>query len=190
MSTEYFTAVSLDGYVADRHGGLDWLTGLPGTPAKRDRFAAFFAGVGAMAMGATTYEWVLAHEPDAWRRHYGDTPCWVFTHRELPVPDGADVRFVAGDLRTAHEAMRAAAARIWLVGGGTLAAGFAAAGLIDRIHLGVAPVVLGGGTPVLPHPVPDTLRLSEVGHDGSVVFLTYDVPPRPGSPRPVGRRGS
>ncbi|HEY3505963.1 MAG TPA: dihydrofolate reductase family protein [Actinocatenispora sp.] len=122
MSTEYFTAVSLDGYVADRHGGLDWLTGLPGTPAKRDRFAAFFAGVGAMAMGATTYEWVLAHEPDAWRRYYGDTPCWVFTHRELPVPDGADVRFVTGDVRVAHEAMRAAAARIWLVGGGALAA--------------------------------------------------------------------
>lgn len=186
MTTEYFTAVSLDGYVADRHGGLDWLTGFPATPAKRDRFDRFFAGVGAMAMGATTYEWILDHEPpDAFRRHYGDTPCWVFTHRTMPVPPGADVRFATGDVRAAHAAMRAVASTVWLVGGGALAAQFAAAGLLDRIHLGVAPVVLGGGTPVLPCRMPDPVRLSRVERDGDVVLLTYDVPPQPGSPRPA-----
>lgn len=184
MTTEYFTAVSLDGYVADPDGGMDWLSGFPPTAAKRDRFERFFAGVGAMAMGATTYRWVLAHEkPEAWRRYYGDTPCWVFTHHDLPVPPGADVRFVSGDVAAAHDAMRAvttpSAPTVWLVGGGVLAARFAAAGRLDRVHLGVAPVVLGGGTPVLPVRT-GPLRLARVDQDGAFVFLTYEVPDRLG----------
>ena len=51
-----------------------------------------------MAMGRTTFEWVYAHErldeePEKWRRWYGDTPCWVFTHRDHPVVPDADIRF-------------------------------------------------------------------------------------------------
>ena len=65
-------------------------------------FPAFFAEVGAFCMGATTYQWVLDNDelvgsPDKWHGYYGDTPCWVFTHRDLPVIPGANLRFVSGD---------------------------------------------------------------------------------------------
>ena len=59
MKTQYYTATSVDGFIADEHNSLDWLFEVT---SRSDRFAPFFAGVGAFAMGATTYEWVLEHE--------------------------------------------------------------------------------------------------------------------------------
>ena len=100
--TQYFTATSLDGYIADETNSLDWLFEVD-RAKEDDSFTRFFADVGAMAMGATTYEWVLDHErlldhPEKWRAYYGETPCWVFTHRPLPLVPGADIRIVQGML--------------------------------------------------------------------------------------------
>jgi hypothetical protein len=68
-----------------------------------------------------------------------------------PVP-GAKLTFVAGDVRPVHAAMRAAACdkNVWIVGGGELAGAFVDAGLLDELILGVAPVTLGAGAPLLP----------------------------------------
>ena len=87
--TQYYTATSLDGYIADGNNSLDWLFEVDRAGGDDDSFTHFFAQVGAMAMGATTYEWVLDHErlldhPEKWHAYYGETPCWVFTHRTLP----------------------------------------------------------------------------------------------------------
>jgi dihydrofolate reductase len=62
VTTLYYTAVSIDGFVADADNSLDWLVGRPSSPEQEQRFGAFFGGIGAMAMGATTYEWVLEYE--------------------------------------------------------------------------------------------------------------------------------
>ena len=107
--TQYFTATSLDGYIADQDNSLAWLFEVDRRQGNDDSFARFFAEIGAMAMGATTYEWVLDHDqlldhPEKWRAYYGETPCWVFTHRTLPPVPGADIRFVQGDVRPVHQA--------------------------------------------------------------------------------------
>jgi dihydrofolate reductase len=79
--TQYYTATSIDGFIADAGNSLDWLFQVgSGSEPANDRFGTFMAGVGAMAMGATTYEWVLNHEgsledPSAWQKYYGATPC-------------------------------------------------------------------------------------------------------------------
>ena len=180
--TQYYTATSIDGFIADADNSLDWLFE-SSNGDKDDRFGRFFANVGAMAMGATTYEWVLAHDrlvddPEKWREFYGDTPCWVFTHRELPPIPGASLSFVQGDVAPVHERMVAAAAgrNVWLVGGGELVGRFADQGLLDEILLGVAPVMLGAGAPLLPRSLgADRLTLQSVEHDERFVFLTYRV---------------
>lgn len=177
--TTYWTATTLSGHIADEHGSLDWL--FPVEQEGPGRFEEFFAGVGAFVMGATTYEWVLEHEnavaePGKWRSWYGDTPCWVFTHRELPVIPGADVRFVRGDVAPVHARMAQVAGErgIWVVGGGELAGAFADAGLLDRIVLGVAPVTLTGGAPLLPRRLTSAdLRLASVERDRQFAYLTY-----------------
>jgi dihydrofolate reductase len=182
--TQYYTATTLDGYIADEDNSLDWLFEVDrDTGGGEHSFGAFFAEVGAMAMGATTYEWVLEHdnllvEPDKWRGYYGETPCWVFTHRDLAPIAGADIRFVQGDVASAHEQMTAAAngKNIWLVGGGDLVGQFADQGLLDEILAGVAPVTLGGGAPLLPRRLTSKqLELADVARDEQFARLTYRV---------------
>src|SRR5204863_626081 len=141
--TQYYTATTLDGYIADDHNSLGWLFEVDRGTGDADSFAAFFAGVGAMAMGRTTYEWVLEHErvldePDEWRGWYGEVPTWVFTHRELPAVPGASISFVEGDVGRVHEEMTEAAAgkNVWLVGGGDLVGQFVDRGLLDEILVG------------------------------------------------------
>jgi dihydrofolate reductase len=180
-TTQYYTATSIDGFIADQHNSLNWLFEVESKGA--DQFRGFFAGVGAFAMGATTYEWVLANEklldqPQSWHEWYGDTPCWVFTHRDLPPVPGADITFVSGDARPVHEAMVSAAQskNVWLVGGGELVGAFADQGLLDEIILGVAPVTLGAGAPLLPRRLTSSqLTLSTVERADQFVYLTYTV---------------
>ena len=108
--TQYFTATSVDGYIADQRNSLDWLFEVDRGEAADSSFAGFFAEVGAMAMGRTTYEWVLEHDrlledPGKWRSYYADTPCWVFTHRDLAPVRGANLSFVHGDVAPVHDDM-------------------------------------------------------------------------------------
>jgi dihydrofolate reductase len=182
--TQYYTAATLDGYIADENHSLDWLFEVDReTEGGEHSFAAFFAEVGAMAMGATTYEWVLDHEqvledPEKWRRWYGDTPTWVFAHRTVPSVSGAPIHVVQGDVAPVHEEMSRASAgkNIWLVGGGDLVGQFADQGLLDEILVGVAPVTLGGGAPLLPRRLTASqLELVDVAKDRQFARLEYRV---------------
>jgi dihydrofolate reductase len=181
--TQYYTATTLDGFIADADNSLDWLFEVDRGPDPDDDYREFFAGVGAMAMGATTYEWILAHEdlvgsPERWQGYYGATPCWVFTHRELPAIPGASLFFVQGDVAAVHDEMtRAANGRnIWLVGGGDLVGQFADRGLLDEIIVGIAPVTLGAGAPLLPRRLTASqLELVNVQGRGQFARLTYRV---------------
>jgi dihydrofolate reductase len=187
--TQYYTAASIDGFIAGPGNSLEWLLEI-GSDGANDRFGTFMAGVGAMAMGSTTYEWVLNHEglledPSTWQKYYGALPCWVFTHRALPAVPGASLVFAQGSVRDAHQQMTEAAAgrNIWLVGGGDLAGQFADEGLLDEILLGVAPVTLGAGAPLLPRRLLSSeLTLTGVDRDEHFAFLSYRVTPRPACP--------
>jgi dihydrofolate reductase len=184
VKTQYYTATTLDGYIADEHNSLDWLFEVDGADEEGGgTFAEFFAEVGSMAMGATTYEWVLDHEgllddPGRWRGFYGDTPCWVFTHRTLPAIPGAALSFVEGDVEPVHELMRQAAAgkNVWLVGGGELVGQFADRRLLDEILVSIAPATLGRGAPLLPRRLTASrLELVDVGRGGQFARLAYRV---------------
>jgi dihydrofolate reductase len=102
------------------------------------------------------------------------------------VPEGADVRFVSGDVAQALPGIRAAAdgGDIWVVGGGDLAGQFYDAGALDRIELSVAPAALTAGAPLFPRRVgPERLRLVSAGAVGQFARLVYDVLPEGGVPR-------
>ena len=179
----YDTAVSLNGWIADEQGSLDWLfASAGGTEAPEGTVPA---AATVLVEGSTTYQWVLEQErllehPERWSEFYGTTPTFVFTSRELPVPDGADVRFIRGLVADALPAIRAASGGgdIWVVGGGDLAGQFLDAGALDEIAVSVAPVALTGGAPVLPRRVEsDRLRLVEARVVGPFARLRYEVVP-------------
>ena len=177
--TQYYTATTLDGYIADPDNSLEWLFSRERDEDGPLSYGRFIADVGAIAMGATTYDWLLDQEvakgdPSEWKWPY-DVPCWVFTHRRLPVVPRARVEFTSADVSVVHEQMvRAAAGRnVWIVGGGDLAGQFADAGLLDEVIVSIAPVTLGAGAPLLPRRI--ELRLDELGRNGDFAAAKYSV---------------
>jgi dihydrofolate reductase len=177
--TQYYTATSLDGFIADPDNSLDWLFTRKREEDGPFNYEAFIADVGALAMGSTTYEWILDHEfagkdPAEWKWPY-DIPGWVFTHRRLPVVPNSGVKFTAEDIATVHKEMVASAGdrNIWIVGGGDLAGQFADEGLLDEVIVSVAPVTLGGGAPLLPRRI--ELRLDELGRNGDFAGAKFSV---------------
>jgi dihydrofolate reductase len=177
--TQYYTATSLDGFIATSDHSLDWLTSRRIDQAGKLGYEPFIAEVGALAMGATTYEWVLDHLYEDRHLVSGkwmyDAPSWVFTHRDLPVPPDATVHFVQGDVVPVHRRMAEAAAgrNLWLVGGGDLVGQFAEAGLLDEVLVAIAPVTLGAGAPLLPRHV--ELVLEELAQNGEFACVRYSV---------------
>ena len=184
MRFQYYTATSIDGFIADADNSLEWLFQFGDEPEQGggdqpSRYQRFLAGVGAIVMGATTYEWLLEHEigDDPGRWPYAQ-PTWVFTHRELPVLTGRDIRFVRGDVARVLPDIRAAAGEhnVWIVGGGDLVGQFHEAGALHDLFLGVAPVILGAGAPLLPRKLASPpLELVEAVVEGPFVSSHYRV---------------
>jgi dihydrofolate reductase len=181
VKTQYYTAASLDGFIATTDDSLDWL--FPLGDIAETSYADFIRDVGALAMGSATYEWLLRHAvgPDADRREPWPytQPVWVFSSRALPSLEGADIRFVSGDVRPVHAEMVAAAGgkNVWLAGGGDLVGQFHDHGLLDEIFVQVGSVTLGSGKPLLPRAITDPpLRLVSVRAVGTgFAELHYQV---------------
>ena len=182
----YRTAASLDGFIADADNSLTWLFEVEQESGADDGLSRFMDTITVLVEGSTTYEWVLAEEklldePHKWQGYYGQRPTFVFTTRELPVPEGADVRFVSGPVTDALPAITAAAGDgdVWLFGGGELVGQFDDAGALDAVEVTLAPVTLGVGAPLLPRRIESRrLRLRSATADGQFVTACYDVRPR------------
>jgi dihydrofolate reductase len=160
-STIYFAAATLDGYIADKDDGIDWLTGFePNYEGAGDEVKGsiddFIDNTGALVMGSSTYEFILGHD---WP--YGDRPSWVLSSRELPDTDGADIRFHNGPVADIHPEMAEAAGdrHLWVVGGGPVASDLADAGLLDELWVTIVPIVLGSGKPLFSRPIDRAMRL-------------------------------
>ena len=184
MKTIYYAATSLDGFIATEDDSLDWLFALG--DLNGSSYPEFIAGVGALAMGSSTYEWMLRNADkvaaEAGSPWPYSQPAWIFSSRKLPVIEGADIRFVSGDVRQVHAQMRAAAGsrNIWIVGGGDLAGQFYDCGLLDQLILQIGSCTLGAGKPLLPRRLlSPTLRLESVRQMGAgMAELRYEVQAR------------
>lgn len=182
MKTQYYTATSLDGFIATEDDSLDWL--FPLGSVGETSYPSFIAGVGALAMGSATYEWMLRHA-DKVVAETGSSwpysqPAWVFSSRVLSPIAGANIRVVSGDVRPIHTEMRAAAGsrNIWIVGGGDLAGQFYDADLLDEVIVQIGSVTLGQGKQLFPRRVTNPpLRLISVQQVGTgFAELRYEIP--------------
>lgn len=174
MKTIFYTATTLDGFLADEHDSLDWLLSQPIDEDGPFNYAEFIAGVGAIAMGATTYEWILRNHVDQGEAWGYQQPSWVFTHRDLRrVAD--NVTLTSAPVAVVHREMAAAARGkdIWMAGGGDLAAQFAEVGLLDEVVVSIAPVTLGSGRPLFPRRY--DLELVDLDRNNAFACARYRV---------------
>ncbi len=165
-----YIAHSVDGYIADAEGSLDWLFTRAGTDDYGH--AEFMADVDGLAMGRATWDYI-AGEPDL---PFEGRPVYVFTHRDATPRDG--VTFWS---RTAAEAVaewQSAGLRHVYVDGGRLISEFLEAGLVDDLTLTVVPVLLGSGSRLF-HDVPVQTSLtltSATPFPSGLVQLRYQRP--------------
>lgn len=170
----YYTATTLDGFIADPDDSLDWLLRQDIDEQGPSNYDEFIKNIGAIVMGRTTYDWIRAHEPDKW---YYDMPAWVMTSRDLEIPkvDGVkpDLRVASGSVREVYDDMVAAAGGkdLWVVGGGDLVGQFADERLLDEVIASIAPVTLGAGRPILPRRY--DLELLEVEQNKAFITARY-----------------
>jgi len=163
-------AVSLDGYVAEADGSVGFLEKYP---IEEFDFDSFVDGIGALIMGSTSY--VQAVD---WGWMWSDRPTMVLTTRtDLPVPDGAAIRFAA--IPTA-EAIRSFSAetpkRLWVFGGGKVVTDGLVGGAIDTLDITVMPEALGSGIPLFANAYDGPMRLIEsVAYPNGAFRLVYDT---------------
>jgi dihydrofolate reductase len=180
----YYSAATLDGYIAEADDTIGWLTGYRGTYSgagaepMAGSYERFYDGIGSLVMGSATYEFVLAHGRE-WP--YTGKPCWILTSRRLAMPgdDGVDVRLATGPVSEIYDELVSAAGPrdVWVVGGGNVASQFADDGLLDEVRVHVVPVVLGHGKPLFDRPLAGRpLRLAGVvPRDNGMVELIYGI---------------
>ena len=177
---------SLDGFIARKDGGVDWLE----TPDHFDggqtldaaSIDAFLATIDCYVMGSRTYETALAFEAKGFGWAYGEKPTFVLTHRSLP-KSRTTVEFYAGDLtQLVNERLKPSFRSIWFVGGGMVAGECLRLGLADEVRYSIVPVLIGEGLPFFDGLHRDVaLHLSEVkAYTSGMVALRYEVR-KPGS---------
>lgn len=143
-----YLAMSLDGYIADQAGGVDWLdTGNSGQE-EDSGYAAFLREIDTVVMGRATYDQIVTQlSPREWP--YTGMTSYVFTHR--PLPDQREIRFVSGPPESLLRHLRARPGKgIWLCGGADLIRQWLERDLIDQYILTFIPVLLGGGIRLFP----------------------------------------
>ena len=135
---------SLDGFIADKDGGIDWLLPMP-ADVPQD-YTELMDTVDTFVMGRVTYETSLALGGGT--DLFGGKRVFVFTSR-TGIEPLAGLTFVGESAETFVARLKAEeGGTIWLFGGGQLATALSDAGLIDEYLIAVQPILLGEGTPL------------------------------------------
>ena len=181
-------AASLDGFVARKDGGVDWLETsdeFPGGETMSPGFVeAFLKTIDCYVMGSRTYETALNFEAKGFGWSYGDKPVFVLTHRKLPRTRDT-VEFHCGDLaQFVNGRLRPTFRAIWFAGGGAVSGECLRLGLADEVRYSILPILIGEGIPFfgkLDHDI--ALHLTEVNaYKSGIVGLRYEVRGHRGEP--------
>ena len=167
----YYVAATADGFIAAADGGVEWLSDFSGAGG----YDEFFAGVGSLVLGRTTFDQVLG-----WGWPYGEKPAAILTSSPLPATAPASAfAWNGSDAAGLVERLRGeAAGGVWVVGGGKTAGLLLAEGLLEEVELTVMPLLLGRGIPLWPEQGSGHHRLELLrahGHQNGAVHLHYRV---------------
>lgn len=154
-----FIATSLDGYIADRDGGIDWLQLIPNPDQQDMGYKKFMDQVDAIVMGRNTFELVCSFDMD-WPY---PVPVFVMSRTLSSIPEGyADkAELVKGTLSEILEIIHQKGGNRLYVDGGKTVQSFLQEDRIDEIIITTIPILLGGGVPLFSL-LPEALELELV----------------------------
>ncbi|MBS7218394.1 MAG: dihydrofolate reductase [Oscillospiraceae bacterium] len=168
-----YIAMSLDGYLADPAGGVDWLAGQDPAWDGNGGYASFVQTVDTVIMGRRTYDQITTQlSPGIWP--YEGLSTWVLTHRSAPEAEG-EIHFTAQSLDRLAAQLQALPGRdIWLCGGADLVRQALEQDLIDELRLTIIPTLLGAGIPLFNGlSGPKLLKLISLRSENGMVECIY-----------------
>lgn len=141
-----YIATSLDGYIADKNGNIDWLTNIDNPDGSDFGYAEFMADIDAVVMGRNTFETVLGFGGD-WPF---DKPVFVLSQSLSKLPESLpeSVKLLQGTPKQIELALKPYHfQRVYVDGGKTIQA-FLAENRVDELILTRVPILLGDGVPL------------------------------------------
>ncbi len=146
MANIVFIATSMDGYIADKNGCLDWLHTVPNPDNIDMGFEPLLERVDALVMGRNTFETVLSFGVE-WPYN---KPVFVLSHTMTKVPDGYEdkVFLMKGELVDVINNLNKQGYQDLYIDGGITIQNFLKQDLIDELIISVIPTLLGGGAPL------------------------------------------
>lgn len=166
-----YIAVSLNGLIAREDGDVSWLDPFNSIDYGYEKFST---SVGAIVMGATTYEHVL-NFPE-WP--YTGRTVYVLSSKSIPTSLPTGVIFYSGDLKTLIKQLSSESSKpIYLVGGGKIITAFLDVELLDEMIIFIMPLLLNGGIPLFQSLQADKkLNLTNTKtYSNGVIQLNYSV---------------
>lgn len=138
-----FIAMSLDGFIADSKGGVDWLNGHKNHDENIDTYSEFAKTIDTILMGWNTYYQVVTElSPKEWV--YKEFTTYVITHNEHTSSE--QIRFVnINPVELVKRLKNENGKDVWICGGANLVQQLVNEDLIDYYHITVIPMLLGSG---------------------------------------------
>lgn len=169
-----FIAMSLDGYIADRQGNVDWLKGHeePENRENEDSYSSFIKEVDTVIMGWNTYHQIVTElSPKVWV--YEDLKSYVITHHEMPSTE--KIQFTdESPCELVDKLKKKDGKTIWICGGASIIQPLIKENLIDEYRISVIPAILGSGIRLFGEFSRETLlKLERTESDNGIVELIY-----------------
>lgn len=167
-----FIAMSLDGYIADMNGRVDWLVGEDVNVDMPDTYGTFIRDIDTVIMGWNTYYQIVTElSPQTWV--YKGLKSYVLTHRNLK--DKENICFTHESPRELTIKLKYSTGKdIWICGGGDVIQQFLDEDLIDMFHISIIPVLLGNGIRLFnPFKMPVHLQLVRTLHYNGIIEMIY-----------------
>ena len=168
-----FIAMSLDGYIADKDGGVDWLNGQEEDGENMDTYSEFIKTIDTIIMGWNTYHQVITElSPEEWV--YPEQVSFVITHREILSTER--IRFTSESPCDLVKRLREEEGNgIWICGGASIVRQLMETDLIDTLHISVIPTLLGDGVRLFgPLEKEQKLRLVKTQSYNGITDLVYE----------------
>ncbi|MGE3609566.1 MAG: dihydrofolate reductase family protein [Bacteriovoracaceae bacterium] len=160
MANKVFIATSVDGFIADKDGSVDWLNENPSPSGSDGGFTNFMETVDALIMGRNTFQTVLGLGID-----------WPYSKKVFVLSNSLKeidkslkdkVEIVSGDIKKIVQNLNDRGFKNLYIDGGQTIQSFLKENLIDELIITRVPIILGGGVPLFGE-LPHKIRLEHCG---------------------------
>lgn len=167
-----YIAMSLDGYIADKNGGVSWLSGDGSDPDNLGSYCEFIDTVDTVILGRTTYQQIITElSPDNWP--YEGKKSYVLTHHKQE--DRNEIHFVNTPMTELLTKLKQQDGKdIWLCGGADIIDQALKANIVDELTISILPTLLGDGIRLFrTNETPKSLTLLSHRSYNGIVDLVY-----------------